>query len=475
MKIMKYLNIKKFKIIKKFAVYMLLSVIAVFSKPAYSQTFYASLPNPKTTDNSWVLDQANILGNYKNEIDSLINEYEKRTSVEIAVVILPTIGERVPKEAATEIFNLWGIGKKGKDNGVLVLHVLDQRRIEIEVGYGLEGDLTDVKTTWILDEITIPFFKEDRIALGHLATVKGIIGVITNPTIPLEEVAGLAEINVQSAIEQGIPADAVPEITPLDESGYSDAPVIWSQRIGGITLLSGLSLFAFWLILYFGYRIIGRPTPYNRYKFYQNVGAIFQYVSSPIIFLSPTVWEVIQYETFFSGIPLIVVAFVLPMWYRSRKLEQFRRLPRTCSECGVTIPEKLGETVDDEFLDAGQRTEEKIKSVDYDIWKCSSCGNHMIEEYEGDVFASDCPKCKYKTYQLTKSVTIRSATTSSSGLAKDYYNCNHCKHSEVKDRIIPQIQKSSSGGSSGSRSSSGGGGGSFGGGSSGGGGGGRSY
>jgi uncharacterized protein len=473
MKIMKYLNINIIKKISKIYVYMFLSAIVAVSRPVYSQTFYESLPNPKTTENSWVLDQANILGNYKSEIDSLISEYEKKTSIEIAVVILPTIGDRVPKEAATEIFNLWGIGKKGKDNGVLVLHVLDQRRIEIEVGYGLEGDLTDVKTTWIVNEISIPFFKEDRNALGHLATIKGIIGVIENPSIPREKVAGLAEIDAQSAIEQGIPADTVPEITPLDESGFSDAPVIWSRKIGGITFVSGLLLFTFWLIMYFGYRIVKRPTPYNRYNFYKNVGAWFHYTSSSIVFLSPTVWEVLQYETFFSGIPLLVVAFVLPMWYRTKKLEQIRRLPRTCSECGLTIPEKLSEAADDEFLDAGQRTEEKIKSVDYDIWKCSSCGNHMIEEYEGDIFASDCPECKYKTYQVTKSVTIRSATTSSSGLAKDYYTCKNCKHSEIKERIIPQKAKPSSGSSS--SSSGGGGGGSFGGGSSGGGGGGGSY
>ncbi len=445
-------------------------LVSVILPPSLqAETFYESLPNPRVTENSWILDQAGILGEYKQQMDSLISQYESHTGTEIAVVILPTIGERVPKEAATEIFNLWGVGKKGKDNGVLVLHVLDQRRIEIEVGYGLEGVLTDVKSVRILDNITVPFFKESLFGPGHLSTIQGIIGVIENPDLPMDDIPTLATLTPEEALEQGIQPSPEPAIPELDESLYDDTPVRPSQIGGLATLGGGFLLWILWQFIYIIYRITRRPDPYSHYKFYSGVGGWFQYPAFLTFFSGPVVWEVLQYETFFSAIPGLAAAIAIPAWFRHRKLKHLRSLPRKCSECGKEIPVKLSESADDEFLDAGQRTEEKIKSVDYDVWKCS-CGNHMIEEYEGDVFAYDCPSCKYKTYQIIKSVTIRPATTSSSGLAKDYYKCRHCNHEEVKERVIPQ--KSSS---SGSRSGGGGGGGSFGGGSSGGGGGGSSY
>ena len=102
--------------------------------------FARSLPNPRSQNGSWILDQTKILENagVKENLNQILDKLEKDTTNEIAIVILPTIGKLVPKNLATEIFQVWGVGKLGKDNGVLILHVLDQRRIEIETGYGME-------------------------------------------------------------------------------------------------------------------------------------------------------------------------------------------------------------------------------------------------------------------------------------------------------------------------------------------------
>ncbi|HMU84863.1 MAG TPA: TPM domain-containing protein, partial [Leptospiraceae bacterium] len=115
----------------------------------------AAVPNPRTTG-GWVSDPSQVLATRTDAINHLISDHEKETTDEIAVVVLPSIGQLVPKEFATALFNSWKIGKAKKNNGVLVLHILDQRRIEIETGYGQEGALPDVKCKWILDEVVVP-------------------------------------------------------------------------------------------------------------------------------------------------------------------------------------------------------------------------------------------------------------------------------------------------------------------------------
>ncbi|MCE9598908.1 MAG: TPM domain-containing protein [Spirochaetia bacterium] len=117
-----------------------------------------AVPNPRPTG-GWVADPSGLIQSRTAQINALISAQEAKDGTEIAVVVLPTIGKLVPKEFAVALFNTWKIGKADKDNGLLVLHILDQRRVEIETGYGMEGTLPDVKCKWILDEIGVPFFK----------------------------------------------------------------------------------------------------------------------------------------------------------------------------------------------------------------------------------------------------------------------------------------------------------------------------
>jgi uncharacterized protein len=104
----------------------------------------AAVPNPRLHF-GWVADPAGVIAKRSGEMNQLIAALEKETSAEIAVVVLPTIGEIVPKDFAVALLKKWGVGKADKKNGVLVLHILDQKRIEIETGYGMEGILPDAK------------------------------------------------------------------------------------------------------------------------------------------------------------------------------------------------------------------------------------------------------------------------------------------------------------------------------------------
>lgn len=137
--------------------------------------------------------------------------------------------------------------------------------------------------------------------------------------------------------------------------------------------------------------------------------------------------------------------------------EVLRRRPRSCKKCNVRM-HRLAEELDDKHLQDGERAEERLGSVDYDIWACAQCGE-VLKTRWGAIFTSysRCRGCSWKTMTST-SRTIRAATTSSTGLAEVTEDCKHCSHHRTYTRVIPRVTKSSS--SSSRSSSSGGGGGS---------------
>ena len=100
----------------------------------------AELPKPHglVTDLAGVLDADGKAG-----IEALLRETEQNTSAEIALATVPSLDGRTVEDYANALFNEWGVGKRGKDNGVLVLVAPTERKIRIEVGYGLEPVLPD--------------------------------------------------------------------------------------------------------------------------------------------------------------------------------------------------------------------------------------------------------------------------------------------------------------------------------------------
>ncbi len=99
-------------------------------------------------------------------LETFLTNVEHFTTAEIAVVAMRSLDGGEINDFATRLFEKWGIGKKGKDNGVLLLAAIDDRELKIEVGYGLEGAIPDAKAGRILDEQVIPSFKEGHYARG---------------------------------------------------------------------------------------------------------------------------------------------------------------------------------------------------------------------------------------------------------------------------------------------------------------------
>jgi uncharacterized protein len=133
------------------------------------------LPSPTELIN----DFAGILTNQeKQNLLSVSKKIKQETGAELAVAIVKTTSPLDTKLYAVKLFEKWGIGEKGKDNGVLILLAMEEKRIEIEVGYGLEGILPDGLAGEILDNYAVPNFKKGEFGEGLYSTAVAISEVI---------------------------------------------------------------------------------------------------------------------------------------------------------------------------------------------------------------------------------------------------------------------------------------------------------
>ena len=109
------------------------------------------------------------------ELEAQLKALEDRTTAQIAVVTVPDLGDYADvEEYAVELFKAWGIGQKGQDNGVLVLLALKEHKIKIEVGYGLEGAITDGKAGEIIRNVMAPYFKAGQFGQGLIVGTRAL-------------------------------------------------------------------------------------------------------------------------------------------------------------------------------------------------------------------------------------------------------------------------------------------------------------
>ncbi|AFZ13894.1 protein of unknown function DUF477 [Crinalium epipsammum PCC 9333] len=173
--------------------------VSSFALPSLGVNVEA-VPNPRKVNSGWVTDMGNILSQpTESKINQLVSELEEQTGTEIAVVTVPdTKPSATPKQFATALFNRWGIGKKGEDNGVLLLISKGERRVEIETGYGIEAILPDAKVGNIISKEITPHFKQGDYNGGALAGTKALVENLNN-----EQIANV--IAEQPANNSGLP------------------------------------------------------------------------------------------------------------------------------------------------------------------------------------------------------------------------------------------------------------------------------
>jgi uncharacterized protein len=120
---------------------LLAFVLCVIGAPAFAQTKNFPAYTGHVNDFAGVMDSAT-----KQNLETILNNFEKMTGTQIAAVIIPSLNERPLEEYANGLYRAWGIGMKSGENknkGALLLVALQDRRTRLEVGYGLEGDMPD--------------------------------------------------------------------------------------------------------------------------------------------------------------------------------------------------------------------------------------------------------------------------------------------------------------------------------------------
>ncbi|WP_333616108.1 TPM domain-containing protein [Bacteroides pyogenes] len=119
-------------------------------------------------------------------IDARLYALERQTGIETVVAVVPSIGEAECFDFSHELLNRWGVGKKGKDNGLVILLVTDQRCIQFYTGYGLEGILPDAICKRIQTQYMIPYLKDKKwdegMVAGVVATCGRLDGSMENDT-----------------------------------------------------------------------------------------------------------------------------------------------------------------------------------------------------------------------------------------------------------------------------------------------------
>ncbi len=127
-----------------------------------------------------VNDYANVLTTeQKLDLETYLFKIEQRTSAQIALLIIPSLEGQDIESYSMKVVQKWKLGQKHRDNGVLLLVALKDRKLRIEVGYGLEDIITDLKAGYIIRKIIVPHFKKKDYYGGIYAGLQAIGGLIT--------------------------------------------------------------------------------------------------------------------------------------------------------------------------------------------------------------------------------------------------------------------------------------------------------
>lgn len=156
---------------------LLIVILAPAAAPA--QTF------PKFTN--FVVDQANIIPpTAEQRLDRRLADLQRRTRHQLAIVTVASLEGYAINDYSLRLARTWGVGRRHYDDGVLLIVAPNERRVRIEVGYGLEATLTDPRCAEIIRDLIVPHFKVNDMAGGIAAGTDAIVARL-NSAAPLEK------------------------------------------------------------------------------------------------------------------------------------------------------------------------------------------------------------------------------------------------------------------------------------------------
>ncbi len=147
----------------------------------FSLAALAALDFPPLTGR--VVDQANVMTpESRSELETKLKDLEDKSGIQLVVATVKSLQGGDIETYANELFRTWKVGQAQKNNGVLLLIAPNEHRVRIEVGYGLEGTLTDALSSVIISSAIVPRFKTGDFSGGISRGVDGIISVLSGDT-----------------------------------------------------------------------------------------------------------------------------------------------------------------------------------------------------------------------------------------------------------------------------------------------------
>ena len=175
----------------------------------------------------------------RDVLEQELRAFETRKGSQIAVLIVPTTQPEAIEQYSIRVAEAWKLGRKGVDDGVLLLVAKDDHELRIEVGYGLEGAIPDAVAKRVISEIIIPYFKQGDFYGGIHAGVARLIRLIDGEPLPPPQ----ARDNSWAGIQNLLPFAFVAAIV-----GGGLLRALFGRLVGA-SIAGGIVAFVFWLIV----------------------------------------------------------------------------------------------------------------------------------------------------------------------------------------------------------------------------------
>jgi uncharacterized protein len=208
-----------------------------------------------------VNDYADMLSpSTQRQLDAVLADLERTDSTQIVVLTLPSLAGENLEAFSIRVAEAWEIGQKDLDNGALLLVALRERKMRIEVGYGLEGSLTDLVSGRIIRHVIVPRFKAGNFDQGIVDGVAAMVGVVRGEYAPPQTsrykktpgggfhslfvplLALFFFVNVLGRVRRGIGAAAGGILAPIIGALFFNFSLIWVALLIPIGILGGLLL-----------------------------------------------------------------------------------------------------------------------------------------------------------------------------------------------------------------------------------------
>lgn len=358
--------------------YLFILIFALMSEIATAVT-PDKVPNVHVARaTSWVSDPDNLLSQQARiQADSMLNRLNNEATTEVTVAIVADLDGQDIDSFATELFELWGIGKKDRDNGLLLVISRDDRRAALRTGYGMEGVINDGRAGRIIRGDIAPNMKAGNIDQALISAIQSIDQYITDP-----EAA---------------------DYLHSDQKNSTDSGDDFKSFLNGWLAISALivsALITWLLITYFS---TGKQTDPQRY-------GRLDTMRLPILMAIPLT------------LGLALVAWI-PLWLLMRHVRLHRH---NCPNCGTRM-KRVDEIHDNDYLTPAQDMEEKLNSVDYDVWLCPRCNETDILPYiNRKATYTTCPQCGARARALVANRILRQPTTRYEGQGVKIYRCYNC-------------------------------------------------